>query len=171
MMRSFFLTTYLMSIQRLLGYSWGFHPIPALRMAVVDECRRRGAKSLLMCDGATSASNLDLTHLKRKELLDAIDLYNTNKKSSWLKESTEEVQKKPKGFFGAETRGAQTIDINDEGRRIIALIEDLANYNPTEIPLQGFMGYKEVQKKWSEIDNQLCNHLTCVDSMICCCRS
>ena len=99
-----------------------------------------------MSEGTISATDSDLMHQKRKELLDAIDLYNTNKKSSWLEESTGKAQKKPKGFFGAETRGAQTIDINDEGRIIISLIEDLANYNPTEIPLQGFMGYKKVRR-------------------------
>ena len=150
MIRFVALTASFLLVQRVLAFSWGLRTIPpsvpasSSRSITGDELRRRGATTLLMSEWTTGASDSDLAHLKRKELLDAIDVYNTNKKSSWLKESTEEGQKKPKGFFGAETRGAQTIDINDEGRRIISLIEDLAKYNPTEIPLKGFLGYKEV---------------------------
>lgn len=88
----------------------------------------------------------DIYSSKRQELLDAIDLYNTNKKASWLTEELGDKKKKSKGFLGAETRGAQTIVINEEGQRIIELIEGLAKYNPTAVPLQGFLGYKEVRR-------------------------
>lgn len=138
------LTTYFMSIQRVSGYSLGSHPATVSRLEHADGIRRRGPRALLMSEGTISGADSDVAYSKRKELLDAIDLYNTNKKSSWLKESTEKNQTKSKGFLGAETKGAKTIEINDEGRKIISLIEDLAKYNPTEIPLQGFLRYKEV---------------------------
>ena len=88
----------------------------------------------------------DICSMKRLELLDAIDLYNTNVKAAWLTEDPSVKKKKPKGFLGAETRGAETIPINEEGQRIIELIEALAKYNPTAVPLKGFLGYKEVRK-------------------------
>lgn len=83
---------------------------------------------------------------KRTELLEAIDKYNLNKKESWLNETTANTGKKSKGFLGAETKGAQTIVINEEGQDIIKLIEGLARLNPTPVPLRGFLGYKEVRE-------------------------
>ena len=71
-------------------------------------------------------------------------MYNSNKKESYATENSVADKKKPKGFLGAETKGAQKLEMNDEGKKIIELIEELALYNPTEIPLQGFLGYKEV---------------------------
>lgn len=82
----------------------------------------------------------DRCNAKRKELLDTIDLYNMNKKK--LENTTE--TKKTRGFFGAETRGAQMIEINPEEKKIIDMIENFALFNPTSVPLQGFLGYKEV---------------------------
>lgn len=87
----------------------------------------------------------DLTIMKRKELLDAIDTYNTNRKASWVEEVAGNNEKKPRGFFGAESRGAKTIVINEEAQKIVSLIEDIAQYNPTQIPVKGFQGYKEVR--------------------------
>ena len=90
-----------------------------------------------------------VSYTKRRELLDAIDLYNLNKKESFAAEESVTDKKKPKGFLGAETKGAQKIEMNDEGKKIIELIEELALYNPTEVPLRGFLGYKEVCIKHS----------------------
>lgn len=88
-----------------------------------------------------------VSYTKRRELLDAIDLYNINKKESFAAEDSVTDKKKPRGFLGAETKGAQKLEMNDEGKKIIELIEELALYNPTEVPLRGFLGYKEVRIK------------------------
>ena len=101
-------------------------------------------------DNIPIPSDEDIRSSKRMELLDAIDLYNINTKAAWLTEEPIEKKKKPKGFLGAETRGAETIPISEEGQQIIDLIEALAKYNPTAVPLKGFLGYKEVRKSDSK---------------------
>jgi hypothetical protein len=99
---------------------------------------------------ASSNDDEEFTLMKRKELLDAIDTYNTNRKASWVQEIAGNNEKKPRGFFGAESRGAKTIVIDDEAQKIVSMIEDMAQYNPTEIPVRGFQGYKEVRMNTNE---------------------
>ena len=90
---------------------------------------------------ATGLTAEDVRYSMRKELLDAIDSYKVSSQNI-----TTEETKKPKGFLGAETRGAETIVITEEARRIIEMIEGLAKYNPTAVPVRGFLGYKQVKE-------------------------
>eukprot|EP00596_Hydrurales_sp_CCMP1899_P009426 CAMPEP_0119033236 /NCGR_PEP_ID=MMETSP1177-20130426/258_1 /TAXON_ID=2985 /ORGANISM="Ochromonas sp, Strain CCMP1899" /LENGTH=162 /DNA_ID=CAMNT_0006989811 /DNA_START=79 /DNA_END=564 /DNA_ORIENTATION=+ len=103
--------------------------------------RMQSRDSMSMCLESDTLKRIpeDTCDSKRKALLDTIDLYNLNKKQS---ENITET-KKPKGFLGAETKGAQMIVINPEEKNIIDMIEDFAKYNPTSVPTQGFLGYKE----------------------------
>lgn len=46
------------------------------------------------------------------------------------------------GLFGANSIGTTMVQLGDAGDKIISLAEDLAAYNPTEVPCYGWQGYK-----------------------------
>lgn len=87
--------------------------------------------------------NEDICYNKRKELLEAIDTYSLNKKASWNAEDTETAGKEKKQK--KQKLGNKMIEINEEGKKVIELIENFKQYNPTEIPVAGFLGYKHVR--------------------------
>jgi hypothetical protein len=124
-----------------LHIAFGYlHKTATFRNNVYQRMQSRDSMSMCVEFDTLKMIPEDRCNSKRKALLDTIDLYNMNKKN--LENTTE--TKKPKGLFGAETRGAQMIVINPEEKNIIDMIEDFALYNPTSVPLQGFLGYKEV---------------------------
>jgi hypothetical protein len=135
-----------------LGITIGYKSFPQSKehrsLTIWNDNTKRSGERIKRCATflqASSNNDEEFSHRKRKELLDAIDTYNTNRKASWVQEIAGNNEKKPRGFFGAESRGAKTIVINDEAQKIVSLIEDMAQYNPTEIPVRGFQGYKEVR--------------------------
>lgn len=135
-----------------LGNTIGFQTFPPWKVhrskIILNDNTELNGEKLKNCGTILRASannDEDFSLIKRKELLDAIDAYNINKKASWVQEIAGNNEKKPKGLFGAESRGARTIVINEEAKKIVSLIEDIAKYNPTEIPVRGFQGYKEVR--------------------------
>lgn len=147
-----------------LGITIGFQSLPQSKEhrshTIWNDNNKHSGERFKKCSTFLQASandDGDFSLIKRKELLDAIDTYNTNRKASWVQEIAGNDEKKPRGFFGAESRGAKTIVINDEAQKIVSLIEDIAQYNPTQIPVRGFQGYKEVR-----ITNETDNSCICL---------
>jgi hypothetical protein len=68
-------------------------------------------------------------------LLEKADQFVQKREALWQNDTAD-----GKGLFGAESRGTATINLDDDAKQIIGLIEELVKLNPTPTPTLGWQG-------------------------------
>jgi len=68
----------------------------------------------------------------RGELLELCDKFTENQKSQWnYNIKNDEEKEEGKGLFGATSRLAGTINLDDDGKKVVNMIEEFVKLNPT----------------------------------------